>query len=199
MNYPEIAHKIIQLKDADLALRDELIQKGQLSNGYDTDMEQLHIKNAEQLDEIIKLIGYPTIEKVGQEASEAAWLIIQHAISKPDFMKKCVQLLEHTDHNDTVKLNLAYLTDRIAVFEEKQQLYGTQFDWDANGELSPQAYDDLNKVNERRKALDLPTLEEQTQMIRQRAKEEKQSTPTNLEKRKKEIRAWKKKVGWIKN
>ncbi|MEP1855854.1 hypothetical protein [Nonlabens ulvanivorans] len=60
-------------------------------------------------------------------------------------------------------------------------------------------YDDLNKVNERRKALDLPTLEEQTQMIRQRAKEEKQSTPTNLEKRKKEIRAWKKKVGWIKN
>ncbi|MEP4757401.1 MAG: DUF6624 domain-containing protein, partial [Nonlabens ulvanivorans] len=189
----------IQYKDADLPLRDELIQKGQLSNGYDTDMEQLHIKNAEQLDEIIKLIGYPTIEKVGQEASEAAWLIIQHAISKPDFMKKCVQLLEHTDHNDTVKLNLAYLTDRIAVFEEKQQLYGTQFDWDANGELSPQAYDDLNKVNERRKALDLPTLEEQTQMIRQRAKEEKQSTPTNLEKRKKEIRAWKKKVGWIKN
>ncbi|GAL76231.1 hypothetical protein JCM19275_637 [Nonlabens ulvanivorans] len=199
MNYPEIAHKIIQLKDADLALRDELIQKGQLSNGYDTDMEQLHIKNAEQLDEIINLIGYPTIEKVGQEASEAAWLIIQHAISKPDFMKKCVQLLQHTDHNDTVKLNLAYLTDRIAVFEERQQLYGTQFDWDANGELSPQAYDDLNKVNERRKALDLPTLEEQTQMIRQRAKEEKQSTPTDFEKRKKEIRAWKKKVGWIKN
>ncbi|GAK99751.1 hypothetical protein JCM19314_936 [Nonlabens ulvanivorans] len=199
MNYPEIAHKIIQLKDADLALRDELIQKGQLSNGYDTDMEQLHIKNAEQLNEIINLIGYPTIEKVGHEASEAAWLIIQHAISKPDFMKRCVLLLQHTDHNDTVKLNLAYLTDRIAVFEERQQLYGTQFDWDANGELSPQAYDDLNKVNERRKALDLPTLEEQTQMIRQRAKEEKQSTPTDFEKRKKEIRAWKKKVGWIKN
>ncbi|GAK91094.1 hypothetical protein JCM19297_2539 [Nonlabens ulvanivorans] len=44
MNYPEIAHKIIKLKDADLALRDELIQKGQLSNGYDTDMEQFHIK-----------------------------------------------------------------------------------------------------------------------------------------------------------
>lgn len=198
MNYPEIAHKIIQLKDADLALRDELIQKGQLSNGYDTDMEQLHIKNAEQLDEIINLIGYPTIEKVGQKASEAAWLIIQHAISKPDFMKKCVQLLQHTDHNDTVKLNLAYLTDRIAVFDERQQLYGTQFDWDEDGELSPQAFDDLNKVNERRKALGLPTLEEQTQMIRQRAKEENQSPPTDLEKRKEEIRAWKKKVGWIK-
>ncbi|PQJ33023.1 hypothetical protein BST92_14310 [Nonlabens arenilitoris] len=192
MNYPEIAHKVIQLKDADLALRDELIQKGQLSNGYDTAMEQLHIKNADQLDEIINLIGYPTIEKVGQEASEAAWLIIQHAISKPDFIKKCVQLLQHTDHNDTVKLNIDYLTDRIAVFEEKQQLYGTQFDWDENGELSPQAFDDLNKVNERRKALGLHALEEQTQIIRQRAKEENQSPPTDLEKRKKEIRAWKK-------
>ena len=197
MDYSEIAHKIIQLKDADLALRDELIQKGQLGNDYDTDMEQLHIKNAEQLDEIINLIGYPTIEKVGQKASEAAWLIIQHAISKPDFMKKCVQLLQHTDHNNTVELNLAYLTDRIAVFEERQQLYGTQFDWDENGKLSPQAFDDLIKVNKRRNALGLHTLEEQTQMIRKRAKEENQSKPNDFEKRKEEIRAWKKKIGWI--
>ena len=30
--------------------------------------------------------------------------------------------------------NLAYLTDRVALFEGKPQLYGTQFDWDENGE-----------------------------------------------------------------
>ncbi len=31
MDYSEIAHKIIQLKDADLALRDELIKKARLN------------------------------------------------------------------------------------------------------------------------------------------------------------------------
>ncbi|MBK8081497.1 MAG: hypothetical protein IPK25_15205 [Saprospiraceae bacterium] len=33
--------------------------------------------------------------------------------------------------------SLAYLTDRIAVLEGKLQLYGTQYDWDNNGNMSP--------------------------------------------------------------
>lgn len=80
--------------------------------------------------------------------------------------------------------NLAYLTDRIAVFESKPQLYGTQFDWDENGNLSPNLFDDLIKVNERRKSIGLNTLEEQTEIIRIQAKNENQSPPTDIEKRK---------------
>jgi hypothetical protein len=94
--------------------------------------------------------------------------------------------------------NLAYLTDRIAVFEEKPQLYGTQFDWDENGELSPNLFDDLSKVNERRKSIGLNTLEEQTEVLRSQAKEENQTPPKDFEKRKLEIEQWKKNVGWSK-
>ena len=44
--------------------------------------------------EIINATGYPTIDKVGKEASEATWLIIQHSIGQPEFMKKCAKQLE---------------------------------------------------------------------------------------------------------
>jgi hypothetical protein len=74
MNYKEIAEIIIGLKNADLEFRDKLIQSGQLSDGYNEEMKELHNRNAKTLNEIIDKIGYPTTEKVGKEASEATWL-----------------------------------------------------------------------------------------------------------------------------
>jgi AICAR transformylase/IMP cyclohydrolase PurH len=194
-----IAKKIIDLKNADLAFRDKLIKNGTLEKGYNEEMEQLHNKNAQVLDEIINQIGYPTIEKVGKEACEAAWLVIQHSIGQPAFMRKCRKLLENVDFENQVNpTNLAYLTDRIASFEGKPQRYGTQFDWDENGELSPNPFDDLIQVNQRRKSVGLNALEEQITIMRRRAKNENQSPPTNFEERKQDFEKWKRKVGWIK-
>ena len=194
-----IAEILIGLKNSDLEFRDHLVQSGQLGTGYNEHMANLHNKNAELLSKIIDEIAYPIIEKVGKEASEAAWLVIQHAIGQPHFMKKCENLLkdEVNQHNANPK-NLAYLTDRIAVFENKPQLYGTQFDWDESGQLSTNAYDDLFKVNQRRKSIGLNTLAAQTEIMRRQVNKENQFPPNNFEERKKEIEKWKKTVGWIK-
>lgn len=199
MDYISIAEKIIELKNTDLTLREKLAKSGELSEGYNEEMKLLHNKNANILNEIIDTIGYPTIDKVGKEANEAAWLIIQHSIGQPEFMRKCAALLENAvkENRADVK-SLAFLTDRIAVLEEKPQLYGTQFDWDKFGNLTPNPFDDLNKVNERRKSIGLNTIEEQTEIIRARVKSENQSPPKDIEKRKQEIDQWKKNVGWIK-
>ncbi len=199
MNYQKIAEKIIQLRNADFELREKLIQNGQLSAGYNAEMEQLHNKNASELEDIIKQIGYPSIDKVGEEASQSAWIIIQHSIGQPDFMRKCAFELEKAvNENKADPINLAYLLDRITVFENKPQLYGTQFDWDENGKMSPNSYDDLAKVNERRKNIGLNSLEEQIEIMRRRVKDENQSPPKDYEKRKEEMEEWKKKTGWIK-
>ncbi len=199
MEKNEIAGKIIELQKADLELRDQLIRNGQLSDGYNLEMESLHIKNAEILNEIIEKIGYPTIEKVGAEASEAAWLVIQHSISKPEFMKKCAVLLEKAvAGNQAEAKHLAYLTDRIAVFEDREQLYGTQFDWDENGEMNPKPFDDLEKVNFRRKSVGLNSLQEQTEIIRKQIFRENQKPPADRRERNKQADEWRKKVGWIK-
>lgn len=199
MDYTSIAESIINLKNADLELRDKLIQNGQLSEGYNEEMKQLHNRNAEKLNDIIDSIGYPTTDKVGKEASEAAWLVIQHSIGRPDFMRKCAKLLEKAVvENKANPRSLAYLADRIAVLEGKPQLYGTQFDWDENGELSPNLFDDAVKVNQRRESVGLNTLEEQTVIIRRQAENERQSPPTDFKKRKEEVDKWRRTVGWIK-
>lgn len=199
MDYKSIAEKIIELKNADLELREKLIQNGQLFDGYNREMEALHIKNAETLDKIIEKIGYPTIEKVGEEANEAAWLVIQHSIGKPEFMKKCAAFLEKAvAENQANPKQFAYLSDRIAVFEDRPQLYGTQFDWDENDEMNPKLFDDLEKVNERRKSVGLNSLQEQISIIRKQILQENQKTPADLKERNKQADEWRRKVGWIK-
>ncbi len=198
MKNKEIADKIIKLKEADLNLRAKLVETGELFQAYNKEMEALHIFNATALHNIIDDIGYPTIDKVGKEASAAAWLIIQHAISLPPFMKKCLRLLEDAVSQEKAnKIQLAYLSDRISVLENKPQLYGTQFDWDENGELNPQQCDDVDKVNERRKELNLNNLEEQTALMRQQAKSENESPPKDFDKKKQQYDEWRRNVGWI--
>ncbi len=199
MKYNEFAKAIIKLKKEDLELRSQLIQKGSLGDNYNQEMANLHISNAKKLNEIMNTIGgYPTIDKVGKEASDSAWLVIQHAIMQPHFMKKCLLLLKiAVDEKKANPINLAYLSDRIATFENNLQSYGTQFDWDELGQMSPLPYDDLKKVNQRRKSLGLNSLEEQTQIMRQQILTENQSPPSDLPKRKKEFNEWRKSVGWI--
>ena len=197
--FNRITQQLLDLQQADLRLRDELIQKGELHKGYHPAMEQDHNQNADALAKIMDEIGYPTINKVGAAASQAAWLIIQHAISKPDFMRSCAeQLALAVKEQQANPQNLAYLLDRIAIFEGRPQLYGTGFDWDENGELNPQTYDDLSQVNKRRIAIGLNTLEEQITIIRERAIQEKEAPPADFEQRKAEIDQWRRKVGWIK-
>jgi hypothetical protein len=197
MKANSIAKSIIAMEREDSKLRGKLIKNGTISNGYDKEMEALHNRNANKLSDIIDSIGYPTADKVGKEASDAAWLIIQHSIGQPTFMRKCLHLLEEVvNENKADSINMAYLTDRIAVFENRPQLYGTQFDWDENGELNPNPFDNLEKVDQRRKSIGLSTLEEQIEVMRKRSKNEKQSPPKDFLERKSEVEKWKQSVGW---
>ncbi|MDB4010948.1 hypothetical protein N9484_07990 [Polaribacter sp.] len=193
----EISEKIIAINNEDYILRKQLIDSGG-GEGYHPEMEKLHLKNSATLDEIINKIGYPTIPKVGKEASAAAWLVIQHSIGLPNFMKKCLRLIQNeVDSTSVPPQHLAFLIDRINVFEGKPQLYGTQFDWDKNGQMSPQYFESTTKVNNRRKELGLSTIEDQTTLMRLQVAKEQQKAPKDFEERKKSIYAWKKKVGWL--
>jgi len=197
MKYPGIAQAIIEMKAEDLALRKQLVVNGQLGNGYHPQMEALHLQNTDRLDTIIDTLGYPTNEQVGEEACQAAWLIIQHSISKPAFMKRCEQLLTAAvAKGEGNAVHLAYLSDRIAIYEGKPQRYGTGFDWDEHGALSPNTYDDLALVNKRRHILGLNTLEAQTERMRSTALKENHGPPANQNTHHKDFKNWKCKVGW---
>ena len=195
--FKHLAAQLVALEAADTELRAQLALEGNLGNGYNEKMKILHNQNAEALEKIIADIGYPTTQKVGERASKAAWIVIQHSIAKPDFMRSCCGLLQQAvDAGTANPKDFAYLFDRIAVFEGKPQRYGTQFDWDSEGKLSPNTFDSLNAVDKRRRNLGLNTLEEQTSALRQRATFEKQKAPEDYIKYKQQLDNWRKSVGW---
>jgi hypothetical protein len=121
-----IAKELIDLAKQDHQPRKKLDLDSKGGQGYDPEMEVVHRQNASRLKEIINEIGWPTISKVGAEASDAAWKIVQHSIGEPTFMKQCLELLEQ-NMEDINPQNFAYLYDRISYFEGKPQKFGTQF------------------------------------------------------------------------
>src|SRR5207247_48023 len=80
----------------------------------------------------------------------AAWLILQHAIGNPPLMRRGLTLLRGgVSEGEVSPLEVAMLEDRIRTFEGRPQRYGTQFDWDEHGRLSPLPLEDPAGVDAR--------------------------------------------------
>ena len=136
------------------------------------DVEALHEHNASRLKEIIGAHGWPGVSLVGEEAAKAAWLVVQHSVSDPEFMNECVSLIEDAvAREDVAGWQLAFLQDRVRTLSGKPQYYGTQFDVDENGWPTPFPIEGSATVNERRARLGLTSIEErQEQMTEQERK-----------------------------
>ena len=192
----ELKKRLIALKDKDLEMRSAILRKGGLYEGYDENMESLHIKNAEILDKIIKENGWPGISLVGDDGARAAFLIAQHAISKPDLQRLFLSHLKTAVMDgEASPLQAACLEDRILFNEGKPCLYGMLFDWDESGNLVANV-DDESAVNDRRKALGLDTLAEALQKHRKEIEEEGGGPPSNIQEHKKKAKEWAERVGW---
>jgi len=153
MVHEKLAKELIQLTNDDRLLREELAKSHVPGKGYHPKMEAVHRANAKRLREIMDEIGYPSISKVGEEASEAAWLIVQHAVSEPMFMQNCYQLM-NMNKEDINLAHIAYLYDRIECFKSKPQRFGTQLTSD--GGIYP--VEDKDNLNNLRLLMDLPKL-----------------------------------------
>lgn len=178
------------LVQQDHQMRNILIEKGILSDTYHPEMEKVHLNNARRLNEMIKKMGFPVLSNAGEKGVRLSWLIIQHAISWPDFMKECLlQMRLAAAQHDYILELLAYTEDRIAYFEGRPQLYGTNCDW-INGELKRTPIEDISKVDLRRKALGLPPLAQVP------VNSSMERPPKDPKKKEREFNEWLVKVGW---
>lgn len=142
--------ELLSMAAYDLKVRQRLLDEGKLTGGYNPEMESVHRRNAARLREIVGEIGWPTISKVGPEASEAAWLIVQHSIGEPELMRASLAMMTAAS-DDVDPKHIAYLHDRICVFEGRPQRYGTQFD--ENMRMCP--VEDRTEVNRLRRTVGL--------------------------------------------
>jgi hypothetical protein len=190
-----LAAELVELADEDQRVRAELVADGTLFDGYNPRMEEVHLHNAARLEAIVDEHGWPGRELVGEAGSRAAFLIVQHAISLPSLQRRALPLLEEAAARGEVDpVQVAYLDDRIRTHEGRGQRYGTQFDWDEHGELSPLPLEDPDGVDERRAAAGLEPLEHKLRQMR--SDMEGEQPPADWAERRREIDAWARSVGW---
>lgn len=190
-----LSQELVTLAKYDLSIREELVADGTLGcYGYHPRMEAVHKENAARLSTIIEQCGWPGVSLVGEEGARAAWLIVQHAIGNPPFMRHCLSLLKTAAANDEASpWQAAMLEDRILMFEGKPQIYGSQFQPDKNGELNPYPIENPESVNSRRLKVGLNTIEERTAELREQNARENIQTPPGIEK---QYEKWLYSVGW---
>jgi hypothetical protein len=109
------------------------------------------------------------------------------------------KLLEAAAEGRIERWQPAFLEDRIRALEGRPQKYGTQFDWNDNGEMSPYPeIEDPSIVNELRASIGLCALEEEIAKKRAAIKRSGEPVPQDIHQRRKEMETWARSVGWIK-
>jgi hypothetical protein len=87
--------------------------------------ERINKENQEELEDLIKLKGWPKISNVGVEAASAAFLVIQH--SDHEKQKKYIPVIKKLCNEKEANCgSYALMYDRIQTSENKPQKYGSQ-------------------------------------------------------------------------
>ena len=192
----ELAHELVLTAEEDRAVCAALSTGGSLFDGYHPMMADLHRRNAERLNEIMDAVGWPGPKLIGG-ASWAPMLVLQNAIVTPRVMRRGLGLLRAAERRGEVEpLYVAILEDRILALEGRPQQYGTQFDWDDDGELTPILIGDSQDVDTRRSAVGMGPLAVAVQRVRSEARHEGARAPADRAERKAAAEDWARSVGW---
>jgi hypothetical protein len=191
------AAQLIAAARHDIEARTRLAATGELFDGYHPEMEAVHDENAALLARVFDDIGWPGRHALGDDGARAAFLILQHAIGHPALQRRGLALmLEAIPLGQANALDAAYLSDRIAIHEGREQTFGTQFDWDASGQMSPSPVRDPATLDERRATVGLPPIADSIAEMRARVAADGERPPQDMAERRAKYEAWSRKAGW---
>ncbi|GAB6119023.1 DUF6624 domain-containing protein [Dysgonomonas termitidis] len=140
-----------QKKYGETDLRTKNIRR--IMNGIDS-------LNAGKVTQIIDKYGWLSSDDIGEEASDAIFLCIQHC-SDATIQNKYLPVLEDAVKKGTVKgWQYAFLTDRCLMNQGKTQIYGTQTILSKDKKTYLVPLQDIENVNKLRKEIGLEPLEE---------------------------------------
>lgn len=157
--------EIIRIEDQTLR---QLLPDAEAKFGDDSDeltyiWELIHTQDSINEKKVLRIIdnyGWLSNSKVGEMANQTLWLVIQHA--EIDIQEKYLPyLVESVNKEESDGWYLAFLKDRILMRKGEKQHYGTQVKKDKkSGFTYIYPITNFKKVNERRKAIGLNSIEE---------------------------------------
>ena len=167
-------------KKIDQALRQELLnrleqdQRARLSPALAAEMSAVDKPNLVRVKEIIAKYGWPGKSLVDTDGASAFFMLVHHAAwqtDRPSYQAEVLPLMRRAVEQDEASAaDLAYLVDRVNVFEGKPQIYGTQPGHPIENEA---------EVDQRRKSVGLQTraeLDAQVKAFLKKRAEQKSET-----------------------
>lgn len=128
------------------------------------EQNEVYAQNFIRLEAIVAEYGWPGRRLVGEEASGAALIMLQHA--DMEHQKKYLPLLRAAAADDEIPgYYLARLEDGIRQGEGRNQVYGTRVVSDSDGMPVLYPIEDPENLDERREAAGLPSIAEQLEQM----------------------------------
>jgi hypothetical protein len=127
------------------------------------EVEALLRRNSDWLKTVLARIGWFDISHYGAEASQAAWLIVQHSDHDRAWQEQVLaDLAPRVARGDMQRTYYAYLVDRVAVNAGRPQTYGTQGRCQGPGNLVLSEVADRDNLDRRRASMGLESLADYT-------------------------------------
>lgn len=129
LDYASFTFSLDSIMELDQKIRKQISE----AMGSDTPLPSSIFKEMEEVDSSnqvwlkMKLdkYGWPEKSKIGEKASHAVFLVIQHA-ELPDIEKYYPQLNSLAENGEASKVHAAMMLDRMLMYQGKKQVYGTQ-------------------------------------------------------------------------
>ena len=123
------------------------------------EQNEIDRRNTLRLRDIVDAYGWPKKSEVGEEASKAAQLLVQHsAFEHQKYLLPSIK--EAVWEGEADASSMAMLEDDILVAEGNDQIYGTEITNSPDYGLMLYPVQDPENINARRHAVGLPTIEE---------------------------------------
>ena len=114
-----------------------------------------------RLVEILDIYGWPGRSLVGDDGAEAAWMLALHTMPYPEVLRRCLTLIRAAaEAGEAESWQVAFLVDRVSLVERNVQVYGTTICRQEDGSFGPPLLEDPGQVDERRRAVGLPPLDD---------------------------------------
>ncbi len=159
-----VRQELVQLGVEDQEPRQELTAEKMQDTVFARAMLRGDSARTARLRAIVEEYGWPDSTRVGPEAAEAAFLILQHSPVQ-EFQEAMLPVLEGLVEQGTVpRDDAAMLIDRVLMHQGLPQRYGTQFTME-DGHWVLYKVGDEAGLEARRKAVGLPTMQEYMRIL----------------------------------
>src|SRR5436190_4620752 len=165
-SHPDSAlrRELLAMVDADQRVREGFSL--QMEPEKVAEMRAIDAEHTARMKAVVAQHGWPGRSLVGDDGTHAAWLLVQHA--EVSFMAQCLPLMKRAVSAGEASPNdYAYLLDRVRMSQGQPQVYGTQFISSADGKFVLHPIEDPEHVDERRRAVGLPSMAEYEKKIRE--------------------------------